>query len=535
MSAEDSFSVISHPGGHGHRLFDEYHNQTSAKVPDLDVQLVSALRAQHPQLIVTTVPEGNCPLLQFAAAGHATAELDTESEPAIRWRGVVAGGPSSTVSIAQATFFGKYHYKWANEDFIMYTVTVGLTNLQYVLKEPVRGETPSSTSSVTDSLLRTIGAWMSQSKAIYVFDQYWTRSTQLYEQVQKASWDKVILDPKMKKSLKDVSKKFFDNRDVYEDYGVPWKRGLIFYGPAGNGKTISIKALMHTLSDRNPSIPTLYVKNAPYNWMIGNVFRMARQMSPCLLVLEDIDTIVTEQSRSYFFNEVDGLASNDGILMIASTNHLDKLDPGLTKRPSRFDRKYLFPLPSKEERVLYCEFWKNKLKGKKSIEFPDKLCPAIADITDGFSFAYLQEAFVATLLELARSGDDSESSESEDEEGDGSPLDRYELWRVIRKQIRILREQMDSSKPAVPEACEAGPGSGFASAYEEMLPLLERAELSSGSSARPARPFGQEALSEARDVGRAGLRRAGIGGPSDLYSYPGILDDGAGAGWRTAA
>ncbi|GME28395.1 ATPase AAA+ type core [Neofusicoccum parvum] len=413
MSAEDSFSVLSHPGGHGHRLFDEYHNQTSAKVPDLDVQLVSALRAQHPQLIVTTVPEGNCPLLQFAAAGHATAELDTESEPAIRWRGVVAGGPSSTVSIAQATFFGKYHYKWANEDFIMYTVTVGLTNLQYVLKEPVRGETPSSTSSVTDSLLRTIGAWMSQSKAIYVFDQYWTRSTQLYEQVQKANWDKVILDPKMKKSLKDVSKKFFDNRDVYEDYGVPWKRGLIFYGPAGNGKTISIKALMHTLSERNPSVPTLYVKNAPYNWMIGNVFRMARQMSPCLLVLEDIDTIVTEQSRSYFFNEVDGLASNDGILMIASTNH--RLTASTS---SRYLQRQVIELGMldgcadelQEERVLYCEFWKNKLKGKKSIEFPDKLCPAIADITDGFSFAYLQEAFVATLLELARSGDDNMNS-----------------------------------------------------------------------------------------------------------------------------
>lgn len=81
---------------------------------------------------------------------------------------------------------------------------------------------------------------------------------------------------------------------------------------------------MHTLSERNPSVPTLYVKNAPYNWMIGNVFRMARQMSPCLLVLEDIDTIVTEQSRSYFFNEVDGLASNDGILMIASTNHRER-------------------------------------------------------------------------------------------------------------------------------------------------------------------------------------------------------------------
>lgn len=80
---------------------------------------------------------------------------------------------------------------------------------------------------------------------------------------------------------------------------------------------------------------------------------MARSMTPCLLVLEDVDTIVTQSTRSYFFNEVDGLENNDGILMIATTNHLDELDPGLSKRPSRFDRKYLFPLPDKGERAQY--------------------------------------------------------------------------------------------------------------------------------------------------------------------------------------
>lgn len=221
MPGDDSFSIISQSGGE--RLFDEYHSQTARKTVDLDVQLVSALRAQHPQLIVTTIPAENCPLLQFAAAGHATAELDRESEPVIQWRGVSSGGPSSSVSIAQANFFAKYHYRWGNEHFILYVVTIGYSNLQYVLKEPVGGETPSSPSSVVDALLRTIGTWMSQSKAIYVYDGYWTRSSELWKQVRKASWDKVILDPKMKKSLRDVSRKFFDNRGVYEDYGVPWK------------------------------------------------------------------------------------------------------------------------------------------------------------------------------------------------------------------------------------------------------------------------------------------------------------------------
>jgi SpoVK/Ycf46/Vps4 family AAA+-type ATPase len=121
----------------------------------------------------------------------------------------------------------------------------------------------------------------------------------------------------------------------------------------GNGKTISLKALMHTLQERKKPVVTLYVKSAAYAYHIRQVFQMARAMTPCMLVLEDIDTIVTHSTRSYFFNEVDGLENNDGILMIATTNHLDELDPGLSKRPSRFDRKYLFPLPDKGERSQY--------------------------------------------------------------------------------------------------------------------------------------------------------------------------------------
>ena len=73
---------------------------------------------------------------------------------------------------------------------------------------------------------------------------------------------------------------------------------------------------MHSLfADRTPSIPALYVKSAPSTYAIRSVFYLARLFSPCLLILEDIDTIVTEQTRSYFFNEVDGLENNDGTVL----------------------------------------------------------------------------------------------------------------------------------------------------------------------------------------------------------------------------
>ena len=125
--------------------------------------------------------------------------------------------------------------------------------------------------------------------------------------------------------------------------------------------------------------------------------------------------------------------------MVASTNHLDQLDPGLSSRPSRFDRKYLFPLPSEAERILYCDYWREKLMNRPSIKFPKMLCPAIAGITQDFSFAYLKEAFVATLLAIA--GNRSENSIEEEEDGD---LDKYELWREMKRQVRLLREDMDS-------------------------------------------------------------------------------------------
>lgn len=180
---------------------------------------------------------------------------------------------------------------------------------------------------------------------------------------------------------------------------------------------------------------------------------------------------MTDRVRSFFLNEVDGLQSNDGILMVGSTNHLERLDPGIAKRPSRFDRKFCFPNPNLDQRVKYCHIWQAKLKkaGDADVEFPDHLCIAIARITGGFSFAYIQEAFIAALLIIAGSKEDGpiadgtrdsmpldrwELVEEQDTrsagtgscssgDDDGLDLDKYLLWRVIKEQIAILRKEMN--------------------------------------------------------------------------------------------
>ena len=84
---------------------------------------------------------------------------------------------------------------------------------------------------------------------------------------------------------------------------------------------------------RPKPIPTLVVKTLAQRsfgpqMSVRQIFTKARRTAPCLLLFEDVDSLVTDQVRSYFFNEVDGLEDNEGILMIGSTNHCMSLTYG---------------------------------------------------------------------------------------------------------------------------------------------------------------------------------------------------------------
>ena len=87
----------------------------------------------------------------------------------------------------------------------------------------------------------------------------------------------------------------------------------------------------------------LYVKSFK-SWKgeeaaMAEVFDKARQVAPCVVILEDLDSLINPGNRSFFLNQIDGLENNDGLLIIGTTNHLELIDPALRSRPSRFDRK----------------------------------------------------------------------------------------------------------------------------------------------------------------------------------------------------
>ncbi|OCT53955.1 ATP-dependent Zn protease [Cladophialophora carrionii] len=472
-----------------------YFRHATAPRVDTDAVIYDSIATAHPGVPITTVPDWSCNLRAYAAAGHGVLETVEAPSPSsssassstpsaadpkpdakhiwpstLRW--TVYLPPTRRLDggegvVADEVFFETCTYTWEGFTFLVYfsegrdgLLSYPQVRNQYILGDPAGAR----------ALVASAGRWESVlHDEIWVFNQgYWQKDPFLYRSILKSRWEDVILDDDLKTDLVDTVERFFDTRDVYDRLRVPWKRGVIFYGPPGNGKTISIKATMHTLYKRDPPVPTLYVKSlvgfVPAEYSIESIFRKARQEAPCYLVFEDLDSLVTDQVRSFFLNAVDGLSENEGIFMVGSTNHLERLDPGIAKRPSRFDRKYLFPDPDFHQRVKYCHFWQRKLSDNKDIEFPDEICGAAAKITDGFSFAYIQEAFVSALLEIAREKDTARQNvrrEMEDVqekwellELEGSAettakdkdLEDYILWRKLKHQIEMLRKELSKEK-----------------------------------------------------------------------------------------
>ena len=130
---------------------------------------------------------------------------------------------------------------------------------------------------------------------------------------------------------------------------------------------------------------------------VRSIFNHARKNAPCILVLEDLDAMVTEKVRSFFLNELDGIAANAGILTIATTNHPERIDDAIINRPSRFDVKYNFELPDIDLRRSFATKWVEKVargeRGRKVGFTMDhkEIAERVATDSEGFSFAFMKE------------------------------------------------------------------------------------------------------------------------------------------------
>jgi SpoVK/Ycf46/Vps4 family AAA+-type ATPase len=215
--------------------------------------------------------------------------------------------------------------------------------------------------------------------------------------IPSVSWDDVVLPQGLAEDIRANVSGFFQSRERYRELGIPYRRGFLFTGPPGCGKTLTLKALANTT-------PFTFITVLNRGGMaeqhleadIGHAFYLAEKHSPAIVLFEDLDKLVQSKyiSLSHFLNIFDGLKVMDRVLVIATTNDPGALDPALLHRPSRFDRVWRFSLPKCEQRLA--------LLARKGTRYFSKIAlEEAAHNSDGFSMAYVQEIIVNALLECA--------------------------------------------------------------------------------------------------------------------------------------
>lgn len=204
--------------------------------------------------------------------------------------------------------------------------------------------------------------------------------------LSRTQTESLILAASLREEIEEQVFSFFNAAGTYRQMNIPYRRGFLFTGSPGNGKTLMIRHLIRQCNIRfNTTAVVLNSARKIDEEVLDSAFEYAADHAPCLLLLEDLDSLANESqlTRAGLLARLDGLSGHNGILVLGTTNNPDKIDEALVHRPSRFDRVWQFRSPDFDLRLQYLRQHLNDADGGWLEE--------IAGETDGWSFAYLNE------------------------------------------------------------------------------------------------------------------------------------------------
>jgi len=226
--------------------------------------------------------------------------------------------------------------------------------------------------------------------------------------------------------LDDVKQKLIETviwntskKDIVKKVGIRLPKGILLFGPPGSGKTLLGKAVSkesecNFISVKGPEFLTKWVGESEK--AVRDVFALAKRVSPCIIFIDEFDSLaparssgegdgtrVTERVVAQLLTEMDGIEAHRDVIIIASTNRPDLIDPAIL-RPGRMDRIVYVPAPDLEGRKKILQV---HLRGKNvQTNGMDALVDAMAEKTQYFSGADLEALVMESGIKAIRDGKD---------------------------------------------------------------------------------------------------------------------------------
>lgn len=232
--------------------------------------------------------------------------------------------------------------------------------------------------------------------------------------------------------------------ELYKAYGKKIGGGILLYGPPGCGKTFIAKATAGQVNAKFISVGLndildMWIGNSEKN--LHDVFELARQNTPCVLFIDEIDALGASRSDmkqssgrhliNQFLQELDGIdSSNEGVLILGATNTPWHLDPAF-RRPGRFDRIVFVPPPDESSRESILRL---KLTNKPTETMDLK---HLAKKIENYSGADIV-AMIDIAIEI--------KLEASFEDGIPKPLEMKDFLNAIKKHSPSTQEWFSTAK-----------------------------------------------------------------------------------------
>ncbi|MBR6242970.1 MAG: ATP-dependent zinc metalloprotease FtsH, partial [Ruminococcus sp.] len=226
------------------------------------------------------------------------------------------------------------------------------------------------------------------------------------------TFDDVAGQDEAKEALAEIVD-FLHDPGKYSEIGASLPKGALLVGPPGTGKTLLAQAVAG-----EASVPFFSISGSEFVEMfvgmgaakVRDLFRQANEKAPCIVFIDEIDTIgkkrdgsmggndEREQTLNQLLTEMDGFDGKKGVVILAATNRPESLDPALL-RPGRFDRRIPAELPDLAGREAILRVHAAKIKTDDDVDFN-----SIARATAGASGAELANIINEAALRAVRNG-----------------------------------------------------------------------------------------------------------------------------------